>query len=36
LIDQIKEKNKEELANEIRMGMESKTMLMSKTGDYKN
>lgn len=35
-IDQIKEKNKEELASEIKMGMESKAALMTKTGEYKN
>lgn len=35
-IDQIKEKNKEELAVEIKFGMESKAALMTKTGEYKN
>ena len=35
-IDQIKERNKDELAVEIKMGMESKAALMTKTGEYKN
>ena len=34
-IDEIKEKNKEDLAVEIQAGMESKTAITTKTGIYK-